>query len=130
MNPAPALKVNNLTKIYGSGCRDCIEKTGPDHGRNVCPACGSVVACVDITFEMMPGEMLRAVNHGTTMIGIFHDLSVVRELADRVVVMKDNRRVGIGKRADLLVVSERMKLPVVTRTIVGGDVVYAAGGVR
>ncbi len=44
--------------------------------------------------------------------------------------MKDNRRVGIGKRADLLVVSERMKLPVVTRTIVGGDVVYAAGGVR
>ena len=38
--------------------------------------------------------------------------------------------IEIGKRADLLVVSERMELPVVTRTIVGGDVVYAAGGVR
>ncbi|MHC1575617.1 MAG: hypothetical protein ACXQTY_07455 [Candidatus Methanogasteraceae archaeon] len=38
--------------------------------------------------------------------------------------------IEIGKRADLLVVSERMELPVVARTIVGGEVVYAAGGVR
>lgn len=47
-------------------------------------------------------EMLRAVNHGTTMIGIFHDLSVVRELADRVVVMKDNRMVGIGTPGEIV----------------------------
>jgi alpha-D-ribose 1-methylphosphonate 5-triphosphate synthase subunit PhnL len=47
-------------------------------------------------------EMLRAVNQGTTMIGIFHDLSVVRELADRVVVMKDNRMVGIGTSEEIL----------------------------
>ena len=58
---APALEVNNLTKIYGSRCPDCIEKTGPDHGRNVCPVCGSVVACADITFEVMPGEILGIV---------------------------------------------------------------------
>ncbi|RZN38302.1 MAG: alpha-D-ribose 1-methylphosphonate 5-triphosphate diphosphatase [Methanosarcinales archaeon] len=38
--------------------------------------------------------------------------------------------IEIGKRADLLVVSERMELPVVTRTIVGGEVAYAAGGIR
>jgi len=59
--PTPALKVNNLTKIYGSRCPDCIENTGPDHGRNVCPACGSVVACADITFEVMHGEILGIV---------------------------------------------------------------------
>lgn len=47
-------------------------------------------------------EMLRAVNQGTTMIGIFHDLSVVRELADRVVVMKDNRMAGIGTPEEIL----------------------------
>ncbi len=47
-------------------------------------------------------EMLREVNHRTTMIGIFHDLSVVRELADRVVVMKDNRMVGIGMSEEIL----------------------------
>jgi len=38
--------------------------------------------------------------------------------------------IEIGERADLLVVSERMELPVVSRTIVGGEVVCAAGGVR
>jgi urease alpha subunit len=37
--------------------------------------------------------------------------------------------IEIGKCADLLVVSEQMGIPVVTRTIVGGDVVYAADGV-
>lgn len=47
-------------------------------------------------------EMLRAVNQGTTMIGIFHDLSVVQELADRVVVMKDNRMVGIGTPEEIV----------------------------
>ncbi|MEA1895965.1 MAG: ATP-binding cassette domain-containing protein, partial [Euryarchaeota archaeon] len=47
-------------------------------------------------------EMLRGVNHGTTMIGIFHDLSVVRELADKVVVMKDNRMAGIGTPEEIL----------------------------
>ena len=38
--------------------------------------------------------------------------------------------IEIGKRADLLVVSERLELPVVACTIVGGEVVCAAGGVR
>ena len=47
-------------------------------------------------------EMLRRVNHRTTMIGIFHDLSVVRKLADRVIVMKANRMVGIGTPEEIL----------------------------
>jgi len=38
--------------------------------------------------------------------------------------------IEIGKRADLLIVSERMGIPVVARTVVGGEVVYSAGGVR
>ena len=38
--------------------------------------------------------------------------------------------IEIGERADLLVVSERLKLPVVACTIVSGEVVYATGGVR
>ncbi len=40
------------------------------------------------------------------------------------------KRLGLGMALVMLVVSERMELPVVTRTIVGGEVVYAAGGVR
>jgi len=47
-------------------------------------------------------EMLREVKRKTTMIGIFHDLSVVREVADRVIVMKNNRMVGTGTPEDIL----------------------------
>ncbi|MGP8321569.1 MAG: phosphonate C-P lyase system protein PhnL [Methanosarcinaceae archaeon] len=47
-------------------------------------------------------EMLREVKHKTTMIGIFHDLSVVREVADRVIVMKNNRMVGTGTPEEIL----------------------------
>ena len=36
--------------------------------------------------------------------------------------------IEIGKRADILVVNEQMGIPVVARTIVSGEVVYAAGG--
>jgi len=35
--------------------------------------------------------------------------------------------IEIGKRADILVVNEQMGIPVVARTIVNGEVVYAGG---
>ena len=35
--------------------------------------------------------------------------------------------IEIGKRADILVVTEQMGIPVVARTIVSGEVVYAGG---
>lgn len=57
----PALKINNLTKMYGNPCPDCIKNTGPDHGRNICPVCKSVIACYGISFEVMPGEILGIV---------------------------------------------------------------------
>ncbi len=56
-----ALKVSGLTRIYGSSCPDCIRMTGPDHGTNICRVCGSVVACADISFDVMPGEILGIV---------------------------------------------------------------------
>ncbi|MBC2762660.1 MAG: ATP-binding cassette domain-containing protein [ANME-2 cluster archaeon] len=46
-------------------------------------------------------NMLREVKGKTTMIGIFHDLSVVREVADRVIVMKNNRMVGTKTPGDI-----------------------------
>ena len=56
-----ALKVSDLTKIYGSSCPDCIGMTGPGQGTNICKVCGSVVACAGISFEVMPGEILGIV---------------------------------------------------------------------
>lgn len=57
----PTLKVNNLTKIYGNGCQKCVEMTGPEFGSNICPVCGSVVACAEVSFDVMNGEILGIV---------------------------------------------------------------------
>jgi len=55
------VSVRNVSKIYGKGCDSCIELTGPEHGRNRCPKCGTIVACADIAFDVYPGEVLGIV---------------------------------------------------------------------
>jgi len=62
--PAPAasvLSVRDLTKTYGRGCPDCFELTGPAHNRTICPACGTVVACAGVSFDLRPGRTLGIV---------------------------------------------------------------------
>lgn len=57
----PVLKVEGLTKIYGSGCEQCIDLTGSDLQTNACPNCGAIVACAGVSFEVDPGEVLGIV---------------------------------------------------------------------
>jgi putative phosphonate transport system ATP-binding protein len=57
----PLLEVRNLTKIYGRGCPDCLEVTGPEFDTNICRRCGAVVACGQVSFELFPGEVLGIV---------------------------------------------------------------------
>ena len=57
-NPEAILEVKGLTKLHGSGCGRCIESTGPEAGTNVCPHCGTVVACADVNLSLMRGEVL------------------------------------------------------------------------
>lgn len=52
------LEVSGLTKIYGPGCPQCRVMSGPDHGRNACGVCGSVVAVADVEFTLHAGEIL------------------------------------------------------------------------
>ncbi|MFU8847900.1 MAG: ATP-binding cassette domain-containing protein [Opitutales bacterium] len=52
------LEVRNLTKIHGDGCPLCQESTGPAHGTNRCPHCGSIVAASNVSFDLYPGEIL------------------------------------------------------------------------
>ena len=72
----PLLKAHNLSKIFGPGCPRCHETTGPDAASNVCPACGSVVACNDISFELYPDEVLGIVGESgsgkSTLIRLAH----------------------------------------------------------
>lgn len=52
------LEVRNLGKIYGPGCPQCIESTGPEADTNLCPHCGSLVAMHGISFDLFEGEIL------------------------------------------------------------------------
>lgn len=52
------LEVRGLTKIHGRGCELCLESTGPDMDTNICPHCGSVVACHNISLDLHEGEIL------------------------------------------------------------------------
>ncbi|HMM19684.1 MAG TPA: ATP-binding cassette domain-containing protein [Selenomonadales bacterium] len=55
------LRVTNLAKRYGQGCPSCYALTGPAFATNICPCCGSIVACHDIGFDLEEGEILGIV---------------------------------------------------------------------
>jgi len=55
---AKILEVRHLSKVYGRGCPRCFELTGPEYETNICPACGSVVAAHDVSFDLHKGEIL------------------------------------------------------------------------
>lgn len=52
------LEVRGLSKIYGSSCLQCPTSTGPEANTNICPHCGSIVAALDISFDLYQGEIL------------------------------------------------------------------------
>ncbi len=54
----PILDVKGLTRIHGKSCDGCLAATGPKVGGNQCPHCGSIVACADVSFQLMEGEIL------------------------------------------------------------------------
>jgi putative phosphonate transport system ATP-binding protein len=57
-SPETILEVAGLTKLHGPGCGLCVASTGPDAGTNVCPHCGTVVACADVNLSLVRGEVL------------------------------------------------------------------------
>lgn len=57
----PVLEVRDLAKLYGPGCPECLDLTGPEHNRTTCPRCGTVVACADLSFDLRAGRTLGIV---------------------------------------------------------------------
>jgi putative phosphonate transport system ATP-binding protein len=70
------LAVRDLTKRFGPGCGRCFAETGPEAGRNVCPACGSVLACREVSFDLYPDEVLGIVGESgsgkSTLLRLLH----------------------------------------------------------
>jgi putative phosphonate transport system ATP-binding protein len=52
------LEVDGLSKVYGPGCKDCFDLTGPEFDTNICPQCGSLVAAHNVSFNLFKGEIL------------------------------------------------------------------------
>lgn len=72
----PLLVARGLSKRYGPGCPRCAELTGPEHGRNRCPACDTVIACENVNLEIHPQEVLGIVGESgsgkSTVIKMLH----------------------------------------------------------
>ncbi|MBN2332438.1 MAG: ATP-binding cassette domain-containing protein [Deltaproteobacteria bacterium] len=55
------LTIEKLSKVYGSGCPDCLVLTGNHHDRAICPRCQSVVAINQVNLQVETGMVLGVV---------------------------------------------------------------------
>jgi putative phosphonate transport system ATP-binding protein len=79
----PALRAQGLTKLFGPGCTDCLDRTGPSCETNACAACGTLVACADVSFDLRPGHTLGIVGESgsgktTVLRCLYGDLTPTR----------------------------------------------------
>lgn len=77
----PIFSIKNLNKQFGKGCSQCHDLTHRKLMENYCPACGTVYACQDISFDLYPGEILGIVGESgsgksTLMRCLFFDQEV------------------------------------------------------
>jgi len=72
----PVLRLKDITRLFGKGCPACLESTGPDADTNVCPHCGTVVACAGVSLDLYQDEILGIVGESgsgkSTLLKILH----------------------------------------------------------
>ncbi len=72
----PLIRIRGLSKRFGNGCHRCLAATGPEHDTNLCPYCGAVLACNDVSFDIFPGEALGVVGESgsgkSTLVRLLH----------------------------------------------------------
>ena len=72
----PLIRIRNLSKRFGQGCSRCLDATGPEQDTNLCPHCGSVMACNDVSFDLFRNEALGVVGESgsgkSTLVRLLH----------------------------------------------------------
>ena len=72
----PLIRIRGLSKRFGNGCYRCLSATGPEFETNMCPHCGSVVACNDVSFDLFKNEALGIVGESgsgkSTLVRLLH----------------------------------------------------------
>ncbi|MBV5338192.1 MAG: ATP-binding cassette domain-containing protein [Deltaproteobacteria bacterium] len=72
----PLIRIRGLSKRFGNGCHRCLSATGPEFETNMCPHCGSVVACNDVSFDLYKNEALGIVGESgsgkSTLVRLLH----------------------------------------------------------
>jgi putative phosphonate transport system ATP-binding protein len=96
MYEEPLLSVRNLQKQFGDGCHRCMQGAKRNLEKNYCPACGTVYACQDISFDLFPGEILGIVGESgsgksTMMQCLYFDADVT---SGEVYINNDSRLQG------------------------------------
>lgn len=61
MSNSALLNIQNVNKRYGKGCYQCETPEMLSGEDNRCPHCGSVWACIDVSFDLYKGEILGVV---------------------------------------------------------------------
>jgi putative phosphonate transport system ATP-binding protein len=72
----PLIRIRGLSKRFGQGCSRCLEATGPEKNTNLCPHCGSVMACNYVSFDLFRNEALGVVGESgsgkSTLVRLLH----------------------------------------------------------
>ncbi|MGL5067890.1 MAG: ATP-binding cassette domain-containing protein [Sarcina sp.] len=77
----PILEVKNLRKMFGDGCKACEDLKTAKLEKNYCKECGTVYACMDVSFDLYKGEILGIVGESgsgksTMMQCLFFDKDI------------------------------------------------------
>lgn len=98
----PLLDAQGITKIFGHSCGECLELT--DEEQNICPKCGAIVACANITFSIFPGEAVGIVGESGS-----GKSTLIRILALELEATKGTLRLSIVDEDNLLTLPPFMK---------------------
>ena len=72
----PLIRIRGLSKQFGRGCGRCLEAAQDGQDTNLCPHCGTVMACSNVSFDLFPNEALGIVGESgsgkSTIVRLLH----------------------------------------------------------